>query len=187
MASIRKPGVSRRLATTSDDEPEAPGRLMLPALSAAAFLAALNFFAPTPFFPLIARDLQTTVPLLGQMVTLMVLVSAALGLVVGPLADRYGYRWPLVIGILAIAANLLGIAFSPAYPVLLAWSLVGGLGDALVFALPLAIAGIRFAGDARRRAIGLIIGSLSTAPIVGAPLLTVISGVGGWRIALAVA
>ncbi|HEU0116713.1 MAG TPA: MFS transporter [Thermomicrobiales bacterium] len=161
---------------------------MLPALSLAAFLAALNFFAPTPFFPAMARDLHVAVPLLGQMVTLMVLISAGLGLVVGPVTDRYGYRRPLAIGILAIAANLVGIGLAPAYPVLLAWSVVGGLGDALVFALPLAIAGSQFAGDARRRAIGVIIGSLNTAPILGAPLLTAISGLaGGWRLALVAA
>ena len=73
------------------------------ALCLAAFLASLNFFAPTPFYPQMAHDLRTTIPLLGQVVTLMALLSAGLGLVVGPLADRYGFRWPLVIGLLAIA------------------------------------------------------------------------------------
>src|SRR5262245_34734317 len=132
-----------------------------------------------------ARDLRTTVPLLGQVVTLMVLLSAGLGLVVGPLADRYGYRWPLVIGMFAIAVNLLGTSLAPAYPVLLGLSAAGGLGDALVFGLALAIAGTRFEGDARRRAIGWTIGALSSAPIVGVPLLTAIAGIGGWRAALA--
>jgi len=165
--------------------PAAGGRV-LAALCVAAFLAALNFFATTPFYPPMARDQHTTVPLLGQVVTLMLLLSAGLGLVVGPLADRYGYRWPLVIGVLAIAVNLLGTGLAPAYPVLLGLSVAGGLGDALVFGLALAIAGTRFAGDARQRAIGWTIGALSSAPIVGVPLLTAISGVGGWRAALAV-
>ena len=164
--------------------PATDGRV-LAALCVAAFLASLNFFATTPFYPPMARDLHTTVPLLGQVVTLMVLLSAGLGLVVGPLADRYGYRWPLVIGLLAIAVNLVGTGLAPAYPVLLGLSVAGGLGDALVFGLALAIAGTRFAGDARRRAIGWTIGALSIAPIVGVPLLTAISGVGGWRAALA--
>lgn len=158
---------------------------MLAALCVAAFLASLNFFATTPFYLPMARDLRTTVSLLGQVVTLTVLLSAGLGLVVGPLADRYGYRWPLVIGLLAIAVNLLGTGLAPAYPVLLGLSVAGGLGDALVFGLALAIAGTRFAGDARRRAIGWTIGALSSAPIVGVPLLTAISEIGGWRAALA--
>jgi predicted MFS family arabinose efflux permease len=164
--------------------PAAGGRV-LAALCVSAFLASLNFFATTPFYVPMARDLHTTVPLLGQVVTLMNLLSAGLGLVVGPLGDRYGYRWPLVIGLLAIAVNLLGTGLAPAYPVLLGLSAAGGLGDALVFGLALAIAGTRFEGDARRRAIGWTIGALSIAPIVGAPLLTAIGGVGGWRAALA--
>ena len=163
--------------------PAADGRVVA-ALCIAAFLASLNFFATTPFYSLMARDLRTTVSLLGQVVTLMVSLSAGLGLVVGPLADRYGYRWPLVIGILAIALNLLGTGLAPAYPVLLGLSVAGGLGDALVFGLAFAIAGTRFAGEARRRAIGWTIGALSSAPIVGVPMLTAISEVGGWRTAL---
>ena len=162
-------------------------RRVLTALCAASFLAALNFFAPTPFYPAMARDLQTTVPLLGQVVTLLTLISAGLGLAVGPLADRYGYRWPLVVGVLAVAVNMLGTGLAPDYPVLLGLSVVGGLGDALVLGLTLAIAGTRFEGDARRRAIGWTIGALSSAPIIGVPLLTAIGGLAGWRAALVVA
>jgi predicted MFS family arabinose efflux permease len=163
------------------------GRRVQAALCVSAFLAALNFFAPTPFYPEMARDLQTTVPLLGQVVTLMALMSAVLGLAVGPLADRYGFRWPLVFGLLALAVNLAGMALAPAYAVLLGLGVIGGLGDALVFALPLAIAGTIFAGDARRRAIGWTLGALSVAPIVGVPLLTAFGSVSGWRAALGLA
>lgn len=159
---------------------------VLAALCAASFLVALNFLAPTPFYPQMAGDLETTVALLGQVVTLMVLISAALGFAVGPVADRYGYRWPLVGGVLAIAVNLVGTGLAPSYPVLLGLSVVGGLADALVFGLPLAIAGSRFAGDARRRAMGWTIGSLSSGAIVGVPLLTAIGAVISWRGALIV-
>lgn len=172
-------------AATAPIDARGRGRI-LAALCVSAFLASLNFFAPTPFYPAMARDLDTTVPLLGQVVTLMAFISAALGLAVGPLADRYGYRWPLVIGLLAIAVNLLGMGFAPVYGVVLGLGVIGGLGDALVFALPLAIAGTQFTGDARRRAIGWTIGALSTAPIVGVPLLTAVGAMASWRVALAV-
>lgn len=175
-----------------DTEPAAvvEGRangLVLAALCVASFLAALNFFAATPFYPRMARDLDATVPLLGQVATLLIVISAGLGLAVGPLADRYGYRRPLVIGVLAVAVNLIGTGLAPSYPVLLVLSLAGGLGDALVFSLPLAIAGARFTGHAQRRAMGWAIGSLSSAPIVGVPILTTIGGITGWRTALVTA
>src|SRR5688500_2394089 len=132
--------------------PAAPGRVQI-LLCLSAFLAALNFFAPTPFYPQMARDLQTTVPLLGQVVTLMALISAALGLLAGPLADRYGYRWPLVMGLLAIAVGLLGTGLAPSYPVLLGLGVVMGFGDALAYSLPFAIAATHFSDVAQRRAI----------------------------------
>jgi DHA1 family inner membrane transport protein len=163
-----------------------PGRVQI-LLCLSAFLAALNFFAPTPFYPQMAHDLQTTVPLLGQVVTLMALISAGLGLFIGPLADRYGYRWPLVMGLLAIAAGLLGTGLAPTYPVLLGLGVVMGFGDALAFSIPFAIAATHFSGVAQRRAIAWTIGALSTAPIIGVPLLAAVGGLTNWRVALAAA
>src|SRR5215467_12030559 len=152
-----------------------------------AFFAALNFMAPTPFYPQIAADLRTTVPLLGQMVTLMTFLSAGLGLVVGPLADRYGSRWPLVVGLLAIAVFLLGTGLAPTYPILLAVGIVSGIGDALVYSLPFAIAATHFQGDVQRRTMGWTTGALTMAPMIGVPLLTALAAVSSWRLALATA
>jgi DHA1 family inner membrane transport protein len=159
------------------------GRLIA-ALCVASFFAALNFFGTAPFYPDIARDLDSTVPLIGQVTTLMILISTVLGLAVGPIADRYGYRLLLVIGILAIAVNMAGIGLAPSYYVLLGLSICGGFADALVFGLPLAIAGLRFTGAAQRKAMGWTIGSLSSASIIGTPILTSVGSVVGWRGAL---
>jgi predicted MFS family arabinose efflux permease len=69
----------------------------------------------------------------------------------------------------------------------LALGVVGGLGDALVFALPFAIVATRYHGDTRRQVIGWTIGSLSVAPIIGVPLLTALGAFTSWRVALAAA
>lgn len=180
-------GRSNRAARPGLPAGEGRDGRILAALCAASFLASLNFLGPTPFYPRIARDLGTTVALLGQVVTLMILISAGLGLIVGPLADRYGYRWLLIGGVFGIAVNLLGMALAPSYPALLGLSVVGGLADAIVFGLPLAISGTIFTGQARRRAIGWTFASLSSAAIVGVPILTAFGGVAGWRVALGVA
>jgi len=166
---------------TPDDA--ASGRL-LAALCVSSFLAALNFFALTPFYPEIARDLDSTVPRLGFVATLVILISAVLGLLIGPLSDRYGYRWPLTIGVLAVAMNLGGAGLASSYPALLAVSIFGGIADALVFGLPLAIAGMRFKGEAQRKAIGWTLASLSAAPIFGIPLLTLVGDATSWRAAM---
>jgi predicted MFS family arabinose efflux permease len=74
------------------------------ALVGASFLGALTSVALGPFLPMIARDLRTSVPLLGQTATAALLSAAVLGLIVGPLADRYGHRRLLLAGGLMAAA-----------------------------------------------------------------------------------
>lgn len=162
-------------------------RRLQAALCFAAFLVSLNFFAPTPFYPQMAHDLDTTVPLLGQVVTLMALLSAGLGLIAGPLADRYGFRWPLVAGLLALAVAMAGTGLAPGYPVLLTLGALGGFGDALGFSLPFAIAATLFNGDERRRTISWTIAALSMPPIIGVPILTAIGSASSWRVALVIA
>jgi predicted MFS family arabinose efflux permease len=69
------------------------------ALVGASFLGALTSVALGPFLPVIARDLRTSVPLLGQTATAALLSAAVLGLVVGPQADRYGPPRLLLAGL----------------------------------------------------------------------------------------
>ena len=157
------------------------------ALSLSIFLAALNFFALSPFTPQIAADLHTSVPLVGQISTLMILTSAVFGLVIGPVSDHIGHRLPLLLGIVCVAANLVGLSLARTYPVMLALGLIGGLADALVFNIPFAIIGSRLRDRAQHQAISWTFASLSAAPILGVPILTLIGSQFGWRVALACA
>jgi predicted MFS family arabinose efflux permease len=162
-----------------------PGdRRMLVVLCLASFLAVINFAAPAPFYPEIARDLGTSVPLLGQVSTAISLLSAALALVVGPVADRSGSRRLMIAGVVAVAANLAGTALAPSYGVLLGLAVVGGFGDAILFGLPLAIASRTFFGEDGRRAVGWVSAGLPIGSIAGVSLLAAFGGVVGWRAAL---
>ena len=164
-----------------------PGRMVLPALALGSFITTLTFAASAPFLTDISRDLDVGVPLLGQIAATMLIVSAPLGLVAGPLADRYGPRRLILLGLAAAAACLLLFGTAPSFWVLFVAASVGAFAEATVPGLSLAIAGTRFTGPASRKAIGWIIGALASAPIVGVPILTTIGGVGGWRAAFLVA
>ena len=84
-------------------------RRALIAVCLGTFFASLMFIAPTPFFPQMARDLQVSVSLLGQVMTAMLLLSALLGLVIGPLCDRSGYRPLILFGLMAGAVTLFNV------------------------------------------------------------------------------
>jgi predicted MFS family arabinose efflux permease len=176
------------MAVAGLDVPVATGKsssMTLLTLCSATFVAQVNFFAAGPFYADMATDLETSVPLLGLLTTLLLVGSAVFGLVVGPVADRLGYRPLLVAGLLAISLNLVGTSLAPSYSALLALAIVGALGDALVFGLAFAIAAVMFSGDARRRAISWMMASLSGGAIAGVPALTAIDTLAGWRVAIA--
>src|SRR5439155_23771184 len=110
---------------------QSAGRALLAACPA-AFLATLSALAVSPFLPSIAQDLHTSVALLGQIPAVMMLLAAALGLVVGPLADSLGRRRVLLVGVLAVAASSLTIALAPGYAALLVAALFGAGSRAIV-------------------------------------------------------
>jgi predicted MFS family arabinose efflux permease len=161
-------------------------RRLVGLLAVCSFLALVNFAALAPFLPAVARDLATTVPLVGQVATALTLLSAGLGLVIGPLADRRGHRRLILIGIAAVALNLAGMALAPTYAALLPMAILAAIGDAILFGLPYAVVGERLHGDRQRRAVAWISGGLSLGVVTAPTVLALIGNVIGWRGALLV-
>ena len=126
-------------------------------------------------------------PLLGQVVSAMLLVSAAIGLVAGPLADRYGHRRLILLGLVSAAICLLAFGLAPTFPVLLVGALAGGLANAAVPGPSLAVAGTYFTGAEARRALGWATACVAGSAIVGVPVLTAVATLTGWRLAFIVA
>jgi MFS transporter, DHA1 family, inner membrane transport protein len=162
-------------------------RRLVGLLAACSFLAFVNFAALAPFLPVVARDLDTSVPLVGQVTTALTLISAGLGLAIGPFADLRGHRRLIVVGIAAVALNLAGMALAPTYAVLLPLAILAAVGDAILFGLPFAVVGERLRGDRQRRAVAWISGGLSLGIVAAPTLLALIGNVVGWRGALLVA
>ena len=158
-------------------------RRLLPALAFAAFVAMLGAVAYAPFLPVMAAAVGTSIPLLGQLPAAGMLLAAALGLVVGPFADAYGYRRTLALGLLTVVASTLGSGLAPTYAALLVAILIGAIGRAAILPVAQTLVGVRFAGDARRRAIGWVQAGTTCAPLVGIPLLTTIAARADWRAA----
>lgn len=176
---------SRRFRTEAARKTSRTGQWrILVALALAPAIGALVLNGSGSLYPAMARDLRVPVPVLGQIATAVQLVSAGLGLVVGQLAARHGLHWLLVAGVAAAAATLLGFGVAPAFLVLLALTPLGGLAIAILPSLALAVAGTTFAGDDRRRAMGVATAGAAGSVIVGVPALTMIAASLGWRGAL---
>ncbi|HEV2125565.1 MAG TPA: MFS transporter [Chloroflexota bacterium] len=147
------------------------------------FVGLLAASAPNPFLPVMVEDLHTSVVLLGQIIALSLFLAAGIGLLIGPLADRYGYRLLLLVGIFAAVVTAVGVAMASTVATLLLAILVSAVTRAITQPVSTAIAGTRFAGEARRRAISWVVSALSAAPIIGISAMTTLASSLGWRAA----
>ncbi|HET6315519.1 MAG TPA: MFS transporter [Chloroflexota bacterium] len=156
---------------------------LLPGLVAATFLSLLHYLSFSPLLPAIAAELHLDVGTLGQLPAAIGVGAAFIGLAAGPLADRYGKRHTLLLGVLALVVSSAGLAFLPGLALLPAIALLAALGRATVYPLALAIASAEYEGDLQRRAVSRITSSLGPAPILGVPLVTAVATMFDWRAA----
>lgn len=164
--------------------PAVPGRWLVPALMVGTFVNFLAALAFAPFLSEIASDVGSTVALIGQVPALMTLLASLLGLIAGPLADHYGYRRTLIVGVLAVAVNALAIGLAPNYAILLTVVVVGSIGRAVVQPTSQAAVASYFTDPrARRASMSRVSIGVSGAGILGIPLLTWVAGLWGWRAA----
>jgi predicted MFS family arabinose efflux permease len=158
-------------------------KLLIP-LCLMGFVGYLNLFGLTPFVIEIAADLGISVSLVGIAITSAWLLSAASGLVIGPVAVRYGQRRTIIFGLACIALSAIGTALAPTYSILIASRIIGGVGASVAAGVTLAIAVEHFTGDRRRMALSIVSSAMAVAVMAGLLMLTSISSLAGWRGAL---
>ena len=100
-------------------------------LCLAAFIGVVNIMAPAPFLDELAVDLDSSVPLVGQAVSIALFTAAFVGLVAGPLADHSGYKRVLLVGFVSAALSALGSAIAPEYASFMATRALGGVGSSI--------------------------------------------------------
>ena len=166
-------------STQPPDAPTSDGAakiswLPLIALAVAQFVMVLDQSVMNVSISQLVIDFDTTVTTIQAVITLYCLVMAMFMLTGGKIGDIIGRRKAFVIGLIIYACGSAMTAVAPTVAVLtLGWSILEGLGAALVLpALAALIAG-NFQGKARVTAYA-VIGGVAGAGIAVGPI------VGGW-------
>ncbi|RSM83199.1 MFS transporter [Kibdelosporangium aridum] len=147
---------------------------MLFALATQQLLMAYDSTAMNVALSDIVKDLGTTLTGVQSAISLYALVMAALMISGSKLGSRHGYVRVFMVGAAIYGTGALVTALSPNLPVmLLGWSLLEGMGAALVFPAILSIATARFDAATRTKALALI-GAMAG---VGAALGPIVGGV----------
>jgi EmrB/QacA subfamily drug resistance transporter len=177
--------VARLSRTTARPDLHDAGPVPLRSATGAALIVATVLASMTGFLdasvvnvaiPAIGRDLGASLVALQWTVTGYLLTAAALLLVAGALADRYGRRRVLVCGLALTLVASVACAVAPSFPVLIGARVVQGMGGALVVPSSLALLNGTLRVQDRAPGIGIWAGLGSLGGLLIGPL------VGGWLV-----
>ena len=148
--------------------------LPLVALAIAQFVMVLDQSAMNVSISALVDDFDTTVTTIQAVITLYCLVMAMFMLTGGKIGDIVGRRRTFVIGLVIYAVGSAVTALAPSVAILtLGWSVLEGLGAALVLPAMVALIAGNFEGNSRKVAYA-VIGGVAGAGIAVGPIL------GGW-------
>lgn len=168
------------MAAPGTDAAQAPWSVMV-VLALTVFTTTSNGASLGAFMPELSADLDTSVPVLGQITTAVFIVSALVSLVAGPLADHYGKRRMIAYGLALLAVSTAGTALAPTYGWFLLARLFTALSAGFIVGNTLALTSTLYTGEERRRALSWVTAGTASAPILGVPLLALLASVISWR------
>ncbi|MET3838655.1 DHA1 family bicyclomycin/chloramphenicol resistance-like MFS transporter [Bradyrhizobium sp. OAE829] len=178
----REPTMADQTVAIASPRPEASSTVLQIAVLAA--LAATGTLATNillPSLPQMAASLNVTSAAVTSAITIFLAVFAVGQLVVGPISDRYGRRWPVLIGFAVFFAGSVWCALATDLPNLLAGRVVQAAGACATSVLSRAIARDLFSGAALARAMALIMIAMAAAPGFSPLLGGALDHYFGWR------
>jgi MFS family permease len=157
-------------------------RVVLLTLASGQFLMALDSSVMNVSIATVANDLNTTVTGIQTAITLYTLVMASLMITGGKFGQILGRKRAFGIGCIIYGAGSFTTSLAPNLTVLLmGWSLLEGIGAALIMPAIVALVATNFDRAERPRAYGLVAAAAAVAvalgPLIGGLLTTYAS----WR------
>src|SRR6201747_1105106 len=156
---------SQTVAIDTAPRPEASSTVLQ--IAVLAGLAATGTLATNillPSLPQMAASLNVSSAAVTSAITVFLAVFAVGQLVVGPVSDRYGRRWPVLIGFMVFLAGSVWCGLATDLPGLLTGRVIQAAGACSTSVLSRAIARDMFSGAALARAMALIMIAMAAAP-----------------------
>jgi predicted MFS family arabinose efflux permease len=180
----------------STEEKSSARRLFIPSLVIAFFammisgqIAALlsldmaRTFFPTYFASGSSPDLQAAaVGAVTQIVTVNSLFEVIFALVIGVMAVRLNHKPLFLGGVVLIIVSALGSYFAPTLWILGVFFAIEGAGTVIVVITGMTLVGDAMPFNRKAKTVGYLIAATAAASIISAPIITVITNFGGWRL-----
>ncbi|MEO6842369.1 MAG: multidrug effflux MFS transporter [Bradyrhizobium sp.] len=173
------PPVSTISAAPRPEAASTTGQIAVLAALAATGTLATNILLPS--LPQMAASLQVSSAAVTSAITVFLAVFALGQLVVGPVSDRYGRRWPVLTGFAVFLAGSVYCGLANDLPSLLIGRVIQAAGACATSVLSRAIARDLFSGAALARAMALIMIAMAAAPGFSPLLGSALDHYFGWR------
>ena len=165
---------------------QAGASVVLLTLAAGQFLMTLDTSVMNVAIATVAEDVGTDVTGIQTAITLYTLVMATLMITGGKVGALIGRKRAFGIGCVIYGAGSFTTSIAPSLPVLLiGWSVLEGVGAALILPAIVALVAANFRPEGRPRAYGLVMaaGAIAVAvgPLIGGLFTTYLS----WRLVFA--
>lgn len=175
--------MGRITVTTTSPALERAAGITLLTLAAGQFVMTLDSSVMNVSIATVAADVGTDVTGIQTAITLYTLVMASLMITGGKIGAILGRKKAFLIGCVIYGAGSLTTAASQSLPMLLfGWSLLEGIGAALILPAIVALVASNFAASDRPRAYGLVAASgaiaVAAGPLIGGLASTYLS----WRL-----
>jgi len=161
------------------EAPSGATQIAVLALLAATGALATNILLPS--LPQMAVTLNVTSAAVTSAITIFLAVFAVGQLVVGPISDRYGRRWPVLAGFAIFFAGSVWCGLATDLPGLLIGRVIQAAGACATSVLSRAIARDLFSGAALARAMALVMIAMAAAPGFSPLLGGALDHAFGWR------
>ena len=146
------------------------------------FLTIVSALMLGPLLIALAHEFHTSVAVVGQLTAATAITWGITAPLAGPISDTYGRRLILLLGLLLMAAGLLGSILAWNYGSLLGFRLLTGFGAALVPPNIIAIVTEVMPAARRGKAMGQLVSATGIGVAGGVPLVAYLLDIGGWRL-----
>src|SRR5713226_375441 len=170
-AAVERPGADADVASAGAAEaPLLGGIASAVALALAMFVEAVGYGMVAPTLPFLARQAGAGESRIGFLVGLYAAVGLLVSIPLGALANRYGRRTLILVGLACLTAASIGFIFAPTYAWLVVARFAQGLGATAIWVGSLTVAADLSPSASMGKSLSILTGSWALGFVVGPAL-----------------
>ena len=150
-------------------------------LAALSMIGPFSIDAVFPSFPLLGTHFAVDATALQQLISVYLVMYAAMSLFHGAISDALGRKPVIVVGMLVYALASAGAALAPTYPVLLACRGLQGASAGAGLVVGRAVIRDTYSGPAAHRLMSQVMMIFGVAPVIAPIIGAQLLALGGWQ------